>query len=166
MRIMPTGPLPDNTANIMAKAMRQSMPELKTQVQFTAFMAGFDSFRLLCNSIFAGDVPLEEQARAAFEKSLEAMKVATRLSNQFQEIPAEERSPSATQFVEAPIQFGEYDLQKKLLKELDHITSTVALNEWYLGTKDDREKIISQSLRNILFDAIRNKRDELGMTQR
>jgi hypothetical protein len=146
---------------IMAQAMKQSMPELKTQVQFTAFMAGFDAFRLLCNSIFGGDAALEAQAIEAFEKSLEAMRVATKLSNQFQEIPAEDRSPSANQFVEAPLQFGEYDLQKKLLLELARLTTTDALNSWYLGTKEEREKVVSQSLRNILFDEIRIKRDAL-----
>lgn len=162
MRTMPTVPLPDNAANIMAQAMRQLIPELKTQVQLNAFIAGFDSFKLLCNAIFAENSSLEDQARTAFEKSLEAMKVATRLSNQFQEIPAEERGPSATQFVEAPLQFGEYDLQKRLLTELDRIQNTGALTEWYQNTKGDREKIISQSLRNILFDAIRSKREELS----
>jgi len=142
------------------------MPELKTQVQFSAFMAGFDSFRLLSNSIFASDPVGEEQARGAFEKALEAMRVATKLSNQFQEIPAEERSPSASQFVEAPLQFGEYDTQKKLMLELELLTSTDALNEWYLRTKDEREKVTSQSLRNVLFDAIRCKRDDLSNAQR
>lgn len=163
---MPTEQLPDNAMQIMAQAMKQSMPELKTQVQFTAFMAGFDAFRLLCNSIFGGDTALEEQAIDAFEKSLEAMRVATKLSNQFQEIPAEDRSPSANQFVEAPLQFGEYDLQKKLLLELDRLTSTEELNAWYLGTKDERERVVSQSLRNILFDEIRNKRDALKKANR
>lgn len=166
MKTMPTEHLPDNAMNIMAQAMKQSMPELKTQVQFTAFMAGFDAFRLLCNSIFSGDTALEEQAIDAFEKSLEAMRVATRLSKQFEEIPEEERSPSANQFVEAPLQFGEYDLQKKLLSELSRLTSTEDLNAWYLGTKEEREKVISQSLRNILFDEIRNKQDALKKSKR
>lgn len=166
MKTMPTEQLPDNAMNIMAQAMKQSMPELKTQVQFTAFMAGFDAFRLLCNSIFAGDTALEEQAIDAFEKSLEAMRVATKLSKQFEEIPEEERSPSANQFVEAPLQFGEYDLQKKLLSELSRLTSTGNLNAWYSSTKEEREKIVSQSLRNILFDEIRTKQDALRKSER
>ena len=163
---MPTGSTPDNATNIMAQAMKQSMPELKTQVQFTAFMAGFDSFRLLCNSIFASDTALEAQAMEALEKSLDAMRVATRLSNQFQEIPAEERSPSAAQFVEAPLQFGEYDTQKKLLTELSRINSTVELNNWYAQTKEERDKVVSQALRNVLFDEIRGKRDALSKSNR
>jgi hypothetical protein len=163
---MPTESLPGNAMNIMAQAMRQSMPELKTQVQFTSFMAGFDAFRLVCNSIFSGDTALETKALEAFDKSLEAMRVATKLSNQFQEIPAEDRSPSAAQFVEAPLQYGEYDTQKKLLSELDRLTSTEELNAWYLGTRDEREKVVSQSLRNILFDQIRNKRDALANLSR
>jgi hypothetical protein len=163
---MKTESLPNNATNIMAQAMKQSMPELKTQVQFTAFMAGFDSFRLLCNSIFSRDLTLESQALEALEKSLEAMRISTKLSNQFQEIPAEDRSPSSAQFVETPLQFSEYDTQKKLLLELDRLTSTEELNAWYPKTKDEREKVVSQSLRNILFDQIRIKRDELANAHR
>ena len=166
MKIMPTGPLPDDATNIMAQAMQQSMPDLKSQMQFTAFMAGFDSFRLLCNSIFASDSALEGQAMDALEKSLDAMRVATKLSKQFQEIPPEERSPSANQFVESPIQFGEYDVQKKLMMELSRLPTTEALNEWYTFTKEEREKVVSQALRNVLFDAIREKRNSLSDANR
>lgn len=165
MNIMPTEQLPDNAMAIMAQAMKQSMPELKTQVQFTAFMAGFDAFRLLCNSIFASDQALENQSLEALEKALESMRVATKLSNQFQEIPENERSPSASQFVEAPLQFGEYDVQKKLLLELNRLTSVDDLNAWYLKTRDERESVVSQSLRNILFDEIRSRRDFLSKAQ-
>ena len=161
MNTMPTE-LPDNAMALMAQAMKQSMPELKTQVQFTAFMAGFDAFRLLCNSIFASDQALEQQSLEALEKALESMRVATKLSNQLKEIPENERSPSANQFVEAPLQFVEYDIQKKLLLELNHLTSIDDLNTWYLRTKDERERVVSQSLRNILFDEIRNRRDFLS----
>lgn len=137
------------------------MPDLKSQVQLTAFMAGFDAFRLWCNSIFSNDPVLEAQATGAFEKSLEAMRVATRLNKQFQEIPVEERSPSANQFIETPLQFTEYDSQKKLLMELSRISTTEALNAWYTSTKEERDKIVSQTLRNVLFDAIRSKRNAL-----
>ncbi len=164
---MPTpGPLPDNTSQIMAQALRQQMPDLKTQVQFTAFMAGFDAFRLLCNSIFSGDQPVEVQARDAFEKSLESMRVATKLSNQFQEIPATDRSPSASQFIDPPSRFTEYDSQKELLVELGRVSTTEELNSWYSSTRDRREKIVTQSLRNVLFDEIRSKRDELTRLSR
>jgi hypothetical protein len=163
---MPTEQASDNLTNIMAQAMRKSIPELRTQVQFTAFMAGFDAFRFMCNSIFGSHSSLEEQAKEALDKSFEAMRVATKLSNQFQEIPAEDRSPSSNQFIENPLQFSEYDTQKKLLSDLNQVTSTIGLNEWYQRTKDDREKVISQSLRNILFDAIRCKRDDLSKLQR
>jgi hypothetical protein len=64
------------------------------------------------------------------------------------------------------LQFGEYDIQKKLMMDLELLTSTEALNEWYLRTKDEREKVTSQSLRNVLFDAIRCKRDDLSNAHR
>lgn len=160
------GPLPDNTSQIMAQALRQQMPSLKTQVQFTAFMAGFDAFRLLCNSIFSGDQSMEVQAKVALDKALESMRVATKLSNQFQEIPATERSASSSQFVDPPTRFTEYDSQKELLLELERLSTTDELNSWYLSTKDRREKIVSQELRNVLFDQIRSKRDLLAQRDR
>ena len=156
----------DNMSQIMAQAMKQQMPALKTQVQFTAFMAGFDAFRLFCNSIFSGDQTLEQQAKDALDRSFDAMRVATKLSNQFQEIPATERSASSSQFVDPPTRFTEYDVQKKLLLELSQVSTTDELNNWYARSKDERERVVSQSLRNVLFDEIRTKRDLLSRAQK
>ena len=161
-----TQPMPDNAMKIMAQALKQSMPHLNTQAQSTAFMISFDSFRLLCDAIFSGDPASEASTREIFDKSLDQMRTATVLTEKFKEIPEEERGPAANQFVNPPTEFGEYDLQKKLMVDLTVITTTDELNSWYAETKEDREKVVSQSLRNILFDAIRDKKAVLLRAQR
>ena len=85
--------MPDNAMKIMAQALKQSMPNLKTQAQSTAFMISFDSFRLLCDAIFSGDPASEANARELFDKTLGQMRTATELTEKFQEIPEDERGP-------------------------------------------------------------------------
>ena len=161
-----TQSMPDNAMKIMAQALKQSMPNLKTQAQSTAFMISFDSFRLLCDAIFSGDPASEANARELFDKTLGQMRTATELTEKFQEIPEDERGPAANQFVNPPTEFGEYDIQKKLMVDLTVITTTDDLNSWYAETKEEREKVVSQSLRNVLFDAIREKKAVLLKAQR
>lgn len=148
-------------ASVMAEALKQSMPNLKTQGQFTAFMLAFDSFRLLCDSVCSRDKEMETQARVAFEKAIDAVRTSTELTGKFEEIPEENRGSASNPFTQPPAEFHEYDIQKKLLGELNFIVSIEALNEWYLQTKSDRDRVVSQTLRNVLLDSIRRRRETL-----
>lgn len=156
-----TQSMPPEAARMMTEALRQSMPNLKTQAQFTAFMLAFDSFRLLCDSIFSNDRSREEDARAAFEQAIAAIQTATELGAKFEEIPLESRSTAANPFTQPPVQFQEYDIQKKLLAELTRITSIEDLRQWYDSTKPQRDQVVSQTLRNVLLDRIRQKKELL-----
>lgn len=149
-------------ARLMAEALRHQMPNLKTQAQMTAFMVSFDSLRLLVDAICAGDKAREVQARDAFEKSIQAAREVTDLGNKFQEVPVEHRTSVSNPFTQPPVQFEEYDVQKRLLLELEAITTVAEMNEWTIRVKADTERVVTQSLRNSLFDAIRSKRIALG----
>jgi len=156
--------LPPNNPDVMrmmAQAMKQQMPSLKTQVQFTAFMAGFDAFRLLADSIFSQNEARETECRDAFEKSIKAMREATEIGQKFEEIPPEHRGKAAKAFTQEPNEFHEYDIQKKLLMELQAINDWDTLQKWYVDTKPLQERIVTQPLRNGLFDQIRAKRNAL-----
>lgn len=152
----------DIPPNAMAEVLRQSIPSMKSQAQFNVFAIAFDSFRILLESIFAGNVQGESEARATLEKALEAARTATDITNKYEEVPEENRGKAATEFTTAPYAFGEYDIQKRLLGELTTITNSADLNSWYLSTKEDRDKVVTQSLRNILMDSIRQKKGELS----
>lgn len=154
----PTSP---DMMHLMAEALRQQMPSLKTQAQFTAFMLSFDSFRLLMDSVFSANQEREAQARDAFEKSIQAARDITDLSKKFEEVPQEHRTKASEAFTSPPTQFGEYDVQKKLLAELGAISTFDDLNTWYQTTKPEHDKVVTPALRNVLFDAIRAKRNAL-----
>lgn len=148
----------------MAQALRQSMPSMKTQAQFTAFMATFDSLRLLCDSICSEDTAREAQSRETFERALGAVRTATELGRKFEDIPVESRGTASNPFTNPPTEFSEYDIQKKLLSELSRITGKGELNEWYVATKANRDRVVSQTLRNVLMDSIREKNSVLERT--
>jgi hypothetical protein len=152
----------DVPPDAMAEVLRQSIPSMKSQAQFTAFAIAFDSFRLLLDSIFSGNVSGEVEAKATLEKALEAARTATDITNKYEEVPEENRGKASTEFTAAPYAFGEYDIQKRLLGELTTIITTADLNTWYQTTKVDRDKVVTQSLRNILMDSIRQKKVELA----
>lgn len=156
-----TQPMPPDAAQMMAQALRQSMPGMKTQAQFTSFMLAFDSFRLLCDSICSGDRAREADARDAFEKAIGAVRTSTELGKKFEEIPEESRGTASNPFVQPPNQFQEYDIQKKLMGELGRIVTRDELNKWYTETKPERDRVVSQTLRNVLIDSIREKKDAL-----
>jgi hypothetical protein len=146
----------------MAEVLRQSIPSMKSQAQFNAFAIAFDSFRLVLESIFSGNAPGEVEALLTLEKALEAARTATDITNKYEEIPEENRGKASAEFTTAPYAFEEHDIQKKLLRELTTITTSADLNSWYLSTKEDRDKVSTQSLRNILMDSIRQKKSELS----
>lgn len=151
----PTSP---DVGQMMADAMRAQMPSLKTQAQFTAFMAAFDAFRLLMDSVFSLSTSREMECRQVFEKALMAARDVTEVGQKFEEIPVEHRGAASNPFTQAPNEFHEYDTQKRLLSELSVIDDFQKLSDWYAATKGLRDRIVSQPLRNGLIDQIREKR--------
>jgi len=147
---------------LMADALKQLIPGIKTQAQLTAFMVAFDSFRVLVTALIDGNKEQEGVGRDLLSKSLEAVRTASELSAKFAELPEDQKlSSTANSFVAPPTHFLEYDIQKRLLSELSRITTMEELNTWYVSTKEDRDRVVSQSLRNILMDSIRSKKDKI-----
>jgi len=150
------------TPEQMMEAVRASIPNLKTQAQMTAYMAAFDALRYTLDAIYAQDAPREKMARDALEKAFDVAHQSTVIGKRYEEVPEESRGPASSAFTTPPKEYEEYDLQKRLLLELDRLPDQGELVAWYEKTKADRERIVSQSLRNVLIDAIRAKRLAFG----
>lgn len=146
----------------MLEAVRASVPNLKTQAQLNAYMAAFDALRFTLDAIYAQDELREKAAREALDKAFDVARKATDIGKKLEDVPPEERGPASAMFTKPPAEFQEYDVQKRLLVELEGLTALTDLSEWYERTKEDRDRVVSQSLRNVLIDAIRNKRLSLG----
>lgn len=142
--------------------IQKQIPSLKTQAHFNAFLGSFDALRAVLDCYFRGDSLGAVKAREALEKTLNVAGQLSEVASKVQEIPEEHRSPGMQEFVEPPKQFHEYDDQRRFLVELAGISSSAQLQEWYVKTRPAIDRsIVSQSLRNELFDAIRAKRIEL-----
>lgn len=144
---------------VLLQALQSQIPGLKTQAQLNALMAGFDALRLVMGSIFQGDHLAEIKGLEALGQVFDLARKSTELSNQYAEDP-EVASTVSNPYTQPPKSVAEYDLQRKLLSELESITSDDDLQFWYAKSRPEQDLVISQSLRNVLFDAIRAKKSE------
>lgn len=143
-------------------AMRQQIPNLRTQAQFNVFMTSFDALRHTLNSAFGRDRTGFEKGTAALVKALDSAFTISEVVEKLRENPDAALSAAASEFKDPPKEFGEYDLQRGLLAELSNLGSLGALNQWYEASKPKIDRIVSQTLRNELFDAIRQKKAGLS----
>jgi len=148
---------------VVLEAMRTQVPALRTQAQYNAFMAAFDAFRFKMNSIFAGDSAKEAEATKALDSGFDVARKMTEIIAKIQEVPEIAQGPNASMFTQPPAQLQEHDIQRALLSELGQCETLEELTDWYSATptKERRDKIVSQQLRNVFFDAVRTKQEEL-----
>lgn len=142
-------------------AMRTQVPALRTQAQYQAFMAAFDAFRFKMNAIFASDPAKEAEATKTLETAFDVARKMTEITEKLREVPEAAQGAAASMFTQAPSQLQEHDIQKALLSELEKCESPQELNDWYQATptKERRDRIVSQPLRNAFFDAVRAKQN-------
>jgi hypothetical protein len=140
----------------LLQVLKSQIPGLKTQDQLNSFMAGFEALKFVMSSIFQGDKESEIQALVALDQVLELARSSTKLSNQYSETGAS--SVISNTFTEPPTSVLEYDIQRKLLSELEAIDSDDDLQVWHTKSRPEQDQVISQPLRNALFDAIRAKK--------
>ncbi len=149
----------------MAKAIMGQVPGCETQAQFNAMMAAFDALRLLLAAIFTGNKASEVESHKALAKAIEVAVTATDISHKLRDVPEAATSKGSEEFKQPPKQFHEHDVQRELLNELATINRMDALNEWYASNRTRMDQVVSVSLRNVLFDAIKAKKAEVKQQQ-
>jgi hypothetical protein len=154
-------PMAQNSDTLMAELLRRQMPGIKTQAQYDAVLGALDAVRLVLNAILDGQKDHETAGRQALEMAFEAASKATEITTKLEDTPEAATSKAAEAFKEPPAQFKELEDQRRMLAEVDSLTTVDALNVWYADTKSRRDRIVTQSLRNELIDAIRTKRNAL-----
>lgn len=143
----------------MIGAMKQQMPNLKTQAQFDLVMRVFEAVQLYLNASFGGDDQGAAHARAALNQGLD---LAPKLGVMAEEAAKSPEIPVNPAYTEEPRQFTEEASYEQLMKELDGIGSAEQLQQWYGAHKEEMDRIVSQGLRNKLFDRIRDRKKELA----
>lgn len=143
-------------------AMRQQIPNMKTQAQFNIFMASFDAMRHTLNAAFGTDKTGFEKGKEAVIKALNSAFTISEVVEKLKENPEAATSKVAAEFKDPPKEFAEYDVQRGLLAEVPGLETLAELNRWYEKNKPQIDRVVSQTLRNELFDAIRAKKAALS----
>ncbi len=143
------------------RVLQQSIPAMRSQAQFTAFMAAFDALRGVMNGIFSMDEAATTKFKSALEGSFEAAKKVTEITDKLHEVPEASESKLAEEFKKPPRQFGEYDLQRQLMSELAALDNLQMLTAWWTSNRQRIDEVRSPMLRNPLIDAVRAKKDAL-----
>lgn len=150
---------PGNPELMLAELLRRQMPGIKSQAQYDAVVGAMDALRVVLDGILGQSDTTESDGRKALEMALDAARMATSATHQLEEVPEASTSEASKAFKEAPAQFTELEDQRRMLAELEAITDADALNTWYAETKERRDKIVNQKLRNELLDAIRARKN-------
>ena len=145
----------------MAAALQERIPSLKTQAQYNLFTTIFETLTTYLDYAFQGDKEGATRLKDGLDKLLASAFTITEIGERLQDEPEAAKSPEAAEFREPPREFQEVDIQRKLATELMTKTSLAELNQWYEETVGERDRIVSQSLRNELFDAIRDRKKTL-----
>jgi len=146
--------------NDMLALIRTHVPHLQTEAQLDIFMTAFNAFTLTFDSYFANNPEAALKARATVNQALDLAQQAGTVAQQVAEMPAEDRSSEAQKFVETPRLFTEADEKVRLLAELGTLTSKNELNNWYRNERKRIDGVVSKTLRDELFDAIRIKHSQ------
>jgi len=150
---------------VMGEALRANIPNLKTQAQYNVFTTAFDALRLHLNAVFGNDTENAAVTRKALLTTLDMAVQATEMAGKLAAEPDAVMSDEAKEHTEPPTEFMEYDIQKQLLVELHKLTTVADLNRWYEERKPTLDKVKSQSLRNALFDGIRQRKAALQVKE-
>lgn len=153
--------LPSNQQELLTSMLQILVPNLKSQAHFNLFIASFEALTSCMNAYFAGDQEQAKVIRKALDQALDKASEVHAVTSKIEEMPADSLSEASKEFVSAPKQFLEFDRQRRLLAELAQIQSMDVLNTWYAASKSEMDLIVSHSLRNELFDAVRSKKQDL-----
>lgn len=158
------GPFPSDleAGKAFVEAVRSGLPSVQTQAEYDAIAGAFGAMRNAIAAILVGDKEKAAKSDETLLLALQAVKLAKSGSDKLRDVPEAATSPAAESFKRPPRQFGEEDVQKQLLNELDQLQSLPDLKTWYESTKSRRSEVMAPSLRNPLFDAIRSKNRDLS----
>jgi hypothetical protein len=148
----------------MMDLLKTQIPGCRSQGQFDAILLLTEALQMALSAYCGTDAEAQSRAKERLLQTLDMLARASRLTQQLEDVPEAATSEAAQAFKEPPKQFAEQDLQRGLLTTLAEIKSASELNAWYAdsATKEAISRIVTQTLRNELFDHIRNKRKELS----
>lgn len=137
------------------RAIEVEMPHCKTQAQFDLVIQAWNALRLHLNAVYGFDRPTADQTLEGLNQLLELAPKIAHVSSRLEDNP---EATTNRDYVDAPKEVGEHHVQQTLLAELADMKDMTQLQAWYGNVKPLLDSIVSQKLRDELFDAIRAKK--------
>lgn len=150
---------PSNPVAVVEAAIRQAVPNCKTQAHFDLILQAWQALQLYLNAAYGFDRDTAGKARAGLDRLLD---LAPQLAATHEKLADNPEATSNRDFIDPPKQMTEVETQGKLLRELDEISELEALSTWYAAARPRMDGIVSQKLRDELFDGIRAKKRALA----
>lgn len=145
--------------SVIEQAIRQGMPHCKTKAHFDLVIQASEALRVYLDAAFALDGTTASKAREGLTKLLD---LAPQLAEVAQKLEDHPEATTNRDFIDPPPEASEVSRQQALLAELAPITERSVLDHWYSLSKERMNGVVSQRLRDELFDAIRAKKHALS----
>lgn len=153
------GAAPSNPAAVVEAAIKQAVPNCKTQAHFDLILNAWQALQLYINAAYGFDRETASKARAGLDRLLD---LAPQLAVTHQKLEENPEATSNRDFIDPPKQMTEAETQQRLLLELEKITTTKDLAVWWAHNRETiDDHVVSQHVRNELFDKLRAKKAAL-----
>lgn len=147
------------SARIIEQTIQQGMPNCKTKAHFDLVMQASETLRVYLDAAFGFDMVTANKARVGL---LQLLDLAPQVASVAQKLEEHPEATTNKDYVEPPAYLSEGPAQQALLGELANINDRAVLDHWYVASKARLDGIVSQRLRDELFDAIRAKKHALS----
>lgn len=145
-------------AQIVEAAIRQAVPNCKTQAHFDLILNAWQALQVYVNAAYGFDRETAGKARAGLDRLLD---LAPQLAATHEKLEDHPEATTNRNFVEPAKEMTEFETMYQLLLELNAITSKPELDAWYERSKPLMNRIVTQKLRNEVFDSVRAKKRAL-----
>jgi len=156
---MPARPAPSpSPVDVVRQAIEQEMPHCKTQAHFDLVLQAWTALKLYLDACYGFDRDKADRSREGLIRLLDLAPQVAQAHAKLREHP---EATTNGDYVEPARELTENHKQQTLLAELRDIDSFERLKNWYSSVKPILDSIVTQKLRDELYDAIRVKKNAL-----
>lgn len=144
-----------DAVEIVRQAIEQQMPHCKTQAHFDLVLQAWETLKVYLEAAYGFDLDGMAMARGGLNRILD---LAPQVAKAHAQVQASPEAVTNADYREPARELTEHHKHATLLVELEGIDDMDRLQAWYMSAKPILDSIVSQGLRDQIFNAIREKK--------